>query len=56
MHLTADPGGSTFKSQFGHIIFVEIDHEIISMSILPFTLILEEQLSVTGERMCKSTG
>ena len=26
----------SFKSQFGHITFVEIDHNTISMGILPF--------------------
>ena len=29
-----------------------IGHETISTGILPFPLIQEEQLSVTGERMC----
>ena len=32
--------------------FVEIGDEIISTAILPLLLIQEEQLSVTGERMC----
>ena len=32
--------------------FVEIDHEIFSMVILSLTLIQQEQLSVSGERMC----
>ena len=32
--------------------FVETGHEIISMAILCLPLIKEEQLSVTGERMC----
>ena len=32
--------------------FVEIDHEIFSMVILSLPLIQEEQLSVSGERMC----
>ena len=32
--------------------FVEICHENISTAILPLPLIQEEQLSVTGERMC----
>ena len=31
---------------------VEIDHEIISVAILPLPLIQEVQLSVTGESMC----
>ena len=34
--------------------FVEIDHEIFFSVI--FLLIQEEQLSVSGERMCTSTG
>ena len=29
-----------------------LGHENISTAILPFPLIQEEQLSVTGERMC----
>ena len=32
--------------------FVEIDHEIISTSILSLPLIQEGQLSITGKRMC----
>ena len=32
--------------------FVEIDHEIFSTVILSLPLILEGQLSVSGERMC----
>ena len=32
--------------------FMEIDHEIFSMVILSLPLILEGQLSVSGERMC----
>ena len=32
--------------------FVEIDHEIFSTVILSLPLIQEEQLSVSGERMC----
>ena len=41
-----------FESQLGHITLVEIDHEIISMTILPLLLIQEGQLSVTGASMC----
>ena len=37
-----------FKSQLGHKPFVEIDHKIISMVILPLPLIF----SVTGESIC----
>ena len=36
--------------------FVEIDHKIFSTVILSFCLIQEGQLSVSGERMCTSTG
>ena len=32
--------------------FVEIDHEIFSMVILPLPLIQKVQLSVSGERIC----
>ena len=32
--------------------FFRFGHEIISTAILPIALIQEEQLSVTGERMC----
>ena len=32
--------------------FVEIDHEIFSTVILSLLLIQEDQLSVSGERMC----
>ena len=48
--------GHRFESQLGHIIFVEICHEIISTVILSLPLIQEGQLSVSGERMCTSTG
>ena len=43
-HVTTYPGPQT-----GLITFVEIDHEIISTVILPFLLIQEGQLSVTGK-------
>ena len=36
--------------------FVEIDHEIFSMVILYLQLIKEGQLSVSGEKICTSTG
>ena len=36
--------------------FVEIDHEISSMTVVSLSLIQEGQLSVSGERMCTSTG
>ena len=32
------------ESQLGHITFMDIDHEIVSMIILPFPLIGEESL------------
>ena len=32
--------------------FFQFGHEIISTAIVPIPLIQEEQLSVTGERMC----
>ena len=36
----------------GNIVLWRLVHEIISTAILSFLLIQEEQLSVTGERMC----
>ena len=44
--------GHEFKFQPGHIIFVAIDHEIISTAILSPTLIQVGQLLVIGESMC----
>ena len=35
-----------------HILSWRFGHENISTAILPLPLIQEEQLSVTGERMC----
>ena len=35
---------------------VEIDHEIFPTIILSLPLIQEEQSSLSGERMCTSTG
>ena len=46
------PGGRGFNPRRGQHSFVEIDHEIFSMVILPLPLIQEGQLSVSGERMC----
>ena len=40
--------GCNFASQLDHIIFAEIDHEIISTAILPLLMIQKGQL-VTGE-------
>ena len=36
----------------GNIYFVKIDHEKFSTVILSIPLIQEEQLSVSGKRMC----
>ena len=48
--------GHKFESQLSHILFLEIDHEIISTVILLLPLIQEEQESVTGKSICTSTG
>ena len=45
--LTADPGVTR-----SNIKFMEIDHEIISLVILPLLLIQVGQLSVIGKSMC----
>ena len=45
-----------FEYLLSHITFMEIDHLIISMVILPLPLIQEGQLSVTSENLCTSTG
>ena len=39
-------------SHVRHILSWRLGHENISTAILPLPLIQEEQLSVTGERMC----
>ena len=44
--------GPEFDSHFWHILSWRLGHEKIPTAILPLTLIQEEQLSVTGERMC----
>ena len=44
--------GPEFNPHVQHILSWRFDHENISMAILPLPLIQEEQLSVTGERMC----
>ena len=54
MHLIADAGVAS--SNPSSTTFMEIDHEIIFMVILPFLLIFEGQLSVIGENMCTNTG
>ena len=45
-------GNVTFPRRGRQHSFVEIDHEIFSTVILSLPLIQEEQLSVSGERMC----
>ena len=42
--------------RLGHMTFLEIDNEIISLVILPLPLIQEGQLSVTSKSMCTSSG
>ena len=44
--------GPEFDPHVRHILSWKLGLENISMAILPFPLIQEEQLSVTGERMC----
>ena len=41
-----------FDPNVRHIRSWRFGHENISMAILPLSLIQEEQLSVTGERLC----
>ena len=41
-----------FDPHVWHILSWRLGHEKISTAILPLPLIQEEQLSVTGERMC----
>ena len=41
-----------FNSLVRHILSCRLGHENISTAILPLPLTQEEQLSVTGERMC----
>ena len=41
-----------FDPYVRHILSWRLGHENISTAILPLPLIQEEQLSVTGERMC----
>ena len=43
---------SSFDPHVRHILSWRLGHENISTAILPLPLIQEEQLSVTGERMC----
>ena len=44
--------GPQFDPHVRHILLWRLGHEKISMAIFPFPPIQEEQLSVTGERMC----
>ena len=44
--------GPEFDFHIRHILSWRFGHENISTAILPLPLIQEEQLSVTGERMC----
>ena len=44
--------GPEFDPHVRHIFSWRLGHENISTAILPLPLIQEEQLSVTGERMC----
>ena len=41
-----------FDPHVRHILSWRLGHENISKAIIPLPLIQEEQLSVTGERMC----
>ena len=45
-------GGPEFDPHVRHILSWRLGHENISTAILPLPLIQEEQLSVTGERIC----
>ena len=45
--------GRGFDPGDQQLSLVETGHEIISAAILFLPLLQEEQLSVTGERMCK---
>ena len=44
--------GPEFDPHIRHILSWRLGHENISTAILPLPLFQEEQLSVTGERMC----
>ena len=44
--------GPEFDPHVRHILSWRLGHENISTTVLPLPLIQEEQLSVTGERMC----
>ena len=44
--------GPEFDPHVRYILSWRFGHEIISTASLPLPLIKEEQLSITGERMC----
>ena len=44
--------GPEFDPHVRHILSWRLGHENVSTAILPLLLIQEEQLSVTGERVC----
>ena len=48
--------GAKFDLHVQHILSWRLGHESISKAILPLPLIQEEQLSVTGERICTKYG
>ena len=58
------PGGSIYPTDDQevrvliptHWAIIEIDNEIFSTVILSLPLFQDEQLSVSGERLCTSTG
>ena len=51
-YLIGMQAGPEFDPPVRHILSWRLGHENISTAILPLPLIQEEQLSVTGERMC----
>ena len=55
-HPTGDQDVEGWTPLFRQRSFLEIDHEIFSTVILYLLLIQEGQLSVSGERICTSTG
>ena len=56
LHSAVKSKSRKFEPQLGHITFVEIDHQMIStLSLLPYPLIHEGQLSDTHESMRTST-
>ena len=47
---------SRIRSPVGYFFFMKINHEIISKVIFSLPLIQEGLLSVSGKRICASTG